>query len=85
MLHSIYDLLGFLAPVLIELKILIRALSDFAWDEPTIDDQLRRWKTWSAPLECLESLKIPRCFRPIYLDRKFIYELHHFAVASWLA
>ena len=83
--HSIFDPLGFLAPVLIEPKLLLRELGDRGWDEPINDDQLRRWKTWLASLEYLESLKIPRCFKPANLEGKLVYELHHFADASRLA
>ena len=83
--HSIFDPLGFLAPVLIEPKLLLRELGDRGWDEPISDDQLRRWKTWLASLEYLESLKIPRCFKPANFEGKLVYELHHFADASRLA
>ena len=83
--HSIFDPLGFLAPVLIEPKLLLRELGDRGWDEPIGDDQSRRWKTWLASLEYLESLKIPRCFKPANFEGKLVYELHHFADASRLA
>ena len=50
--HSIFDLLGFLAPILIKLKILLRELSNRGWDEPISDDSCNvgkhGWLHWST-------------------------------------
>ena len=52
------------------------------WDDP-ISDQLRpRWEQWRNDLRLLESLKIPRCYKPEEFGDPKVVELHHFSDAS---
>jgi len=52
MTHSLFDPLGFVAPVLLELKWLLRELSNRDWDESILENKVTRWKN------CYHSLTI---------------------------
>ena len=80
MMHSLYDPLGFVAPILIEPKSLLRNLKDRDWDELISDSECERWEKWLQSLEFLKKLRVKRSFQS---DQNVIrYELHHFADAS---
>ena len=64
MSHSLFDPLGFVAPVLIEVKILLRELKNYDWDDNLSDTEVERWKRWLFSLRHLSELKIPRCSKP---------------------
>ena len=85
MSHSIFDPLGFVAPVLVEAKLLLRELKELDWDEVISDEQIERWKQWLSSLRQLENVKIRRCFKSLELSGQLTYELHHFADASTVA
>ena len=85
MVHSLFDPLGFVAPVLLEPKLLLRHLNDREWDETVSEEEITRWKAWLMSLEKLEGLAIPRCLKPPDVKGELKYELHHFADASQLA
>ena len=79
MSHSLFDPLGFVAPVLIEVKILLRELKNYDWDDNLLDSEVERWKRWLFSWRHLSALKIPRCFKPpVTKDASLEYELHHF-------
>ena len=85
MWHSLFDPMGFVAPVLLEPKLLMRELSGREWDEALQPDEVERWEAWLESLQRLESLRIDRCFKSPDLVGPLTYELHHFADASKLA
>ena len=81
LLHSIYDPLGFVAPVMIKPKIWLRDVKELDWDEELSDEERRRWETWIASLAALEKLSVQRCFKVLNKSIQ-IFELHHFADGS---
>ena len=63
---SIYDPLGFVAPLILTGKQILQELcrDNTEWDDP-INEKLRpRWNCWQSELCELESLKLPRCYKP---------------------
>ena len=79
--HSLFDPLGFVAPVIVEPKLLLRELSGRDWDEEISDDEKRRWDSWLSSLSHLQELSLPRCFCPTRCIGS-LCEFHHFADAS---
>ena len=78
-----FDSLGFVAPVLIEVTILLRELKNYDWDDNLSDTEVERWKRWLFSLRHLFKLKIPRCFKPPDTkDASLEYQLRHFGDAS---
>lgn len=59
---SLYDPLGFAAPVTLAARSLIQDLwkAKVNWDEPLDDHFLGRWRPWNAQLPSLSELRIPR-------------------------
>ena len=81
---AVYDPLGFLSPLVLTGK---RILQDICidktdWDDPLSDEIVARWQKWCSDLHVLESLKIPRCFKPDGFGKVKVAELHHFSDAS---
>ena len=85
MMHSLYDPLGFVVPLLVESKILLRDLNERDWDAPLTDDECKRWENWLKSVELLKNLEISRCLKNKGATKIFRYELHHFADASLTA
>ena len=83
---SIFDPLGFLAPVLITAKILLQDVwrTGADWDDDLPDEIVHRWHQWADNLPALEKVKIPRCFTG-RRDGPASQELHVFSDASELA
>ena len=81
---SVYDPLGFLAPVVLRAKRILQEVCQkgIGWDEPLPEELRPRWKRWKLDLLRLKELKVPRCFEPKTMGRKKTYELHNFADAS---
>ncbi|XP_061170421.1 uncharacterized protein LOC133179742 [Saccostrea echinata] len=63
-INSIFDPLGFLTPVVIEGKMLLRTLvqESIDWDEPLPDHHKDRWQKWKNSLAALEQVRIPRTY-----------------------
>ena len=49
---------------------------------PLCDELRPRWERWRSELRTLESLRIPRCFKPEGFGQIKTVELHHFSDAS---
>ncbi|XP_056017069.1 uncharacterized protein LOC125663253 [Ostrea edulis] len=83
-INSIYDPLGFAAPVTIEGKLLLRQLTDgnTGWDAPLIDIEGQKWQMWRNSLSGLEDVSIPRQYVPCSLQGSVRNELHVFCDAS---
>ena len=81
---SVYDPLGFLAPVILIgrqiLQGLCRDKSD--WDDPVPEPLRHSWERWRNSLHHLEKLKIQRCYKPHTFGKLTSVQLHHFSDAS---
>ena len=81
---SVYDPLGFLAPVILTggqiLQSLCRDRSD--WDDPVPASLRNKWERWRSSLQHLEKLKIQRCYKPHTFGELTSVQLHHFSDAS---
>ncbi|XP_061170947.1 uncharacterized protein LOC133180435 [Saccostrea echinata] len=63
-INSIFDPLGFLAPIIIQGKSLMRNLlqETVNWDEPLPENQSTQWEKWKNSLQHLQNLHIPRVY-----------------------
>ena len=86
-ISSIFDPLGFIAPVMLSSKLLLQELcrEGFSWDDPISESHRARWKCWVDSLPQIEKLQIKRCFKPKGFERPVCVQLHHFSDASQLA
>lgn len=66
-IKSLYDPLGFAAPVTIHGKALLRDLTceSLDWDHPLPTDKKNLWLEWKDSLTALSNLKIPRPYAPL--------------------
>lgn len=83
-ISSIFDPLGFAAPILLEGKSILQDLcrEGVEWDDPIPDVIKSRWEKWRAELPILQRFSIPRCFKPENFGSVVRKELHHFSDAS---
>ena len=65
-LNGIFDPLGFVAPVTVQGRFLLRQLSTQIgeWDSPLPDDKRAEREKWEASLQYLQELQIPQCYFP---------------------
>ncbi|XP_021358095.1 uncharacterized protein LOC110453467 [Mizuhopecten yessoensis] len=84
--HSIFDPLGFVAPVVLGGRLLMREAihnNDIGWDEVLpYNVEGSHWDEWKRSLKDLETLKIPRICTEISLEEGVRRELHMFSDAS---
>ncbi|XP_069610796.1 uncharacterized protein [Ranitomeya imitator] len=82
--NSLYDPMGFVAPITIRGKFLLRQLSETVkdWDEPLPDNKLKKWETWKQSLQALEGVNVLRRYVPIPLASSKRSEIHVFSDAS---
>ena len=80
---SVYDPLGFLAPLVLRTKKILQEICrrGVSWDEPLPEDVRPGWERWKLDLLHLKELQIPRRFEPKTMSQKKSYELHNFADA----
>ncbi|UYV69429.1 hypothetical protein LAZ67_6003549, partial [Cordylochernes scorpioides] len=78
---KIYDPLGWFAPVMLKIKLMIQTLwaAKLTWDEPIPVRLQESWKALQNDLASLHQVKIPRW---IGLFEPATYEIHGFADAS---
>ena len=83
-MSSIYDPLGFLAPVILPVKKMLQEFCrlKLSWDDPIPEIYARTWHRWLDDLSTLTEFSVPRCFKPAITNSTTRYELHHFADAS---
>ncbi|XP_063446815.1 uncharacterized protein LOC134726347 [Mytilus trossulus] len=83
-LNSLFDPLGFVAPVIVEGKIILRELmaQSVDWDEPLPENSKLKWETWRKSLSALQNITIPRMYVSSSLSKTPTFELHVFADAS---
>ena len=84
---SIYDPLGFLAPIILPAK---KSLQDLCkqrldWDDLVGENESHRWEKWKEDLPKLSQLAVKRCVKPPDLEKFKFAVLHHFADASQFA
>ena len=63
---SVYDPLGFLAPLVLRAKKILQEICTrgVSWDDPLPEEVRPRWEWWKLDLLRLKELQIPRCFEP---------------------
>jgi len=81
---SIFDPLGFVAPLLLDGKSILQELCrhEVGWDDPIPDDIKVKWEKWRADLLQVQRISIPRCYKPENFGRVVNAQLHHFSDAS---
>lgn len=83
-LNSFYDPIGFVAPVLVRGKLLLRKLIEKStdWDQHLPEQYQVKWDQWKQQLPFLENLEIPRPYLPVSPEKHFKREIHVFTDAS---
>ena len=81
---SVYDPLGFVAPFILNAKLILQDLcrKKLDWDDVIPEDIMRRWQAWLQELPKLEQVAIDRCFKPPNFGEVSSTQLHHFSDAS---
>ncbi|XP_039456650.1 uncharacterized protein LOC120433807 [Oreochromis aureus] len=81
---SIYDPLGFLAPVILPAKQILQHLCKlrFGWDETIPAEMAQTWQKWVEDLVLLNKFSISRCVTPKGFGEIKSAQLHHFCDAS---
>ena len=81
---SIYDPLGFVAPIVLTGKQILQKLcqNGIKWDDQLEENLRPQWEQWKMQLQDLENLSIPRCYKPSDFGKVYKAELHHFSDAS---
>ena len=81
---SVYDPLGFVAPVILQAKIVLQDLcrNRLELDQPIPYEDKDRWLRWIRDLPKLGKFQVGRCFKPQGFGKVVSYQLHHFSDAS---
>ncbi|KAL0162344.1 hypothetical protein M9458_041740, partial [Cirrhinus mrigala] len=82
--NSLYDPLGFLTPITVHGRLILRELTKQAedWDTPLPKDMETEWTRWKRSLRDLEGLQIPRPYTSFSTASALRRELCVFADAS---
>ena len=82
--NSIYDPLGFIAPIIIRGKLLFRELveENTDWDKELSGINKEKWDEWKNSLYLLEQIRIPRTYIATSLSSAKEIEVHIFSDAS---
>lgn len=85
--NSLYDPLGFVAPITMQGKALLREISaeQNEWDEPLHSEKEEEWSRWKVSLKDLQHLQIARCYVPFPQSSAQRKELCIFSDASIIA
>ena len=80
---SIYDPLGFLAPIILPAKMILQDLCrlNVRWDDEIPTEYFVLWQQWLADLTKLSEFAVELCFKPPNFKVKSA-QLHHFSDAS---
>ena len=81
---SIYDPLGFVSPVILAAKAILRDLckKGLGWDDKIPPEHLARWQAWLQELPKLQQFHVERCLKPCHFGRIVSSQLHNFSDAS---
>ncbi|XP_053377557.1 uncharacterized protein LOC123564742 [Mercenaria mercenaria] len=81
---SLYDSLGFVAPVTLIPKLVLQnaCRQQLQWDERVSEADAEKWSQWLMNLPELSKVSIDRCLKPGKLDKSSKIELHMFSDAS---
>lgn len=82
---SLFDPLGFLAPFILPVKVLLQDLwrKKLDWDDEISEKEIEIWRSWLLSLDQLSEIKIKRCYGPTKTSDTV--ELHVFSDASEVA
>eukprot|EP00794_Sanderia_malayensis_P003872 gene3872-4415_t len=85
--NSLYDPLGFAAPVTLKGRLLMRELTTGTvdWDDPIEPEKRAEWNAWTDSLEALHNLAVSRCYTGSSLQAATNVELIVFTDASTVA
>ena len=83
-ISSIYDPLGFLAPVLLRGRQILQQIcrDGGEWDDPIPDDIQSAWAKWRMSLMNIDKAQIDRCYKPREFGPAQSISLHNFSDAS---
>lgn len=86
MINSVFDPIGFAAPVVIQGKLLLREMLSSSksvdWDDPLPESLMARWNKWVTSLTDLGTLEIPRMYCAISFNTALRREIFIFSDAS---
>ena len=82
--HSVYDPKGFVAPLLLQGKIVLRDITESGagWDSSLDPSYIQRWQSWTDSVHALDGVCIPRMYFAYSLTDAKDVELHVFSDAS---
>ena len=82
--NSIFEPLGFVAPVTLEGKLFLRrfVLGTVNWDDPLPEESRQEWEAWRDSLTSLETLEIPRCYSTVSFKKATKRVVHVYCDAS---
>nr|XP_037280085.1 uncharacterized protein LOC119173314 [Rhipicephalus microplus] len=82
--NSLFDPLGFVAPVTVQGKHLLRDLvtEGYDWDTPLSDANKQSWDEWKNSLQALNCLRVRRTYVPHSTSEAATREIHVFSDAS---
>ena len=83
-LNSLYDPIGFIAPVVLRGKVMFRKVLDssYGWDDPLPPEHELEWRKWCDSLVDLANLSVPRAYSSSSLQECSRLEVHVFCDAS---
>ena len=83
-INSIFDPLGFLSPIILNGKLILRDIvaSGKDWDESLSPDIENKWVKWKDGLKNLNAVQVPRCYIKGSLSQMSDIEFHIFSDAS---
>lgn len=83
-INSLYDPLGFVAPVTVQGKFILRTLTtdNSDWDAPLPPQKYQLWTAWKDSLKDLHNLKIPRAYATVSPSTALSREICIFSDAS---
>ncbi|KAK3086675.1 hypothetical protein FSP39_021786 [Pinctada imbricata] len=83
-INSLYDPIGFLAPVVIRGKLIMRDImsAGLDWDDPLPSTYNSQWSEWRESLSHLEGITVPRTYADLHSASILSRDLHIFCDAS---
>ncbi|KAK3088641.1 hypothetical protein FSP39_021780 [Pinctada imbricata] len=85
-INSLYDPLGFTSPVTLQGKLLLRQMmsnsQNTGWDDPLDESFVHKWAAWVDSLRFLGTLRFPRMYSNMSVEKATRTEVHIFSDAS---